>query len=76
MQHERDMLMSVSTSLRTEREAKGLSLRELAYFAGCSASNLSRLERGLIDVAPATKARIARALQVPLQILFPLDRAA
>lgn len=56
--------------LRTRRVERQLSLRELAYFAGCSHTTISRLERGDIDVSPALKARIARALRVPAAELF------
>jgi transcriptional regulator with XRE-family HTH domain len=58
--------------LHSERERQGFSLRELAYFAGCSHGTLQRAEAGNVDMAPALKARIARALRVPLAELWPL----
>ena len=58
--------------LRTERVAQGLSLRELAHFTGCSHTTLARLEKDTLDVAPALKARIARALRVPVEELWPI----
>jgi transcriptional regulator with XRE-family HTH domain len=57
--------------LRSERERQGLSGRELAYFAGTSPMTISRLERGEGDVAPAVKARVARALRVSVEELWP-----
>jgi transcriptional regulator with XRE-family HTH domain len=61
-----------ASALRRERERQGLSLRELGHFAGCSHMTIQRLELGTLDVAPATKARIARQLRVPLATLFPV----
>ncbi len=60
-----------NTKLRRLRERHGLSLRELAHFARCSHMTVHRLEAGTLDVAPATKARIARALRVPVAELWP-----
>jgi transcriptional regulator with XRE-family HTH domain len=57
--------------LRRERQLQGLSLRELAHFAGCSHMTIQRLEVGTLDVAPSTRARIARALRVPVADLWP-----
>ncbi len=62
-----------TTDLRHERERQGLSLRELAHFAACSHMTISRLEAGTLDCAPATLARIARALRVPVAELWPLN---
>lgn len=59
--------------LRDERERQGLSLRELAYFADCSHTTIARLEHGEIDAAPSLKARVARALRVPVEDLWPRD---
>jgi transcriptional regulator with XRE-family HTH domain len=60
-----------STSrLKAARESQGLSLRELAYFAHCSHTTLARLEAGTLDVSPAMKARISRALRIPVADLW------
>jgi DNA-binding XRE family transcriptional regulator len=56
--------------LRRQREMQGLTLRELAYFADCSHTAILRLENGTLDAAPALKARIARALRVPVEELW------
>ncbi len=61
-----------SSRLRFEREQQDLSLRELAHFAACSHMTIQRAEVGTLDTAPATKARIARALRVPVRDLWPL----
>jgi DNA-binding XRE family transcriptional regulator len=62
--------------LRGLRVEQGLSLRELAYFAGCSHTTIARLERGDLDVAPALKAKIARALRVPVGDLWSPEEVA
>ena len=61
------------SQLRNERERQGLSLRELAHFADTSAMTVSRLERGEGEVSPAVKARVARALRVSVEKLWPLN---
>lgn len=43
-------LRAVGRGLRMAREARGLSLRELAQMVGCSHSHLSRIERGQATV--------------------------
>lgn len=63
-----------TSQLRREREAQGLSLRELAHFANCSHMTVQRLEIGTLDVAPATRARIAHALRVPVAELWPQEK--
>jgi transcriptional regulator with XRE-family HTH domain len=61
--------------IRATRETRGLSLRELAHFVGCSHTTISRLERGEIDVSAELKARIAHALATPVQELWPAPGA-
>jgi DNA-binding XRE family transcriptional regulator len=57
--------------IRTHRISQALSLRELAHFVGIAHTTLARLERGEIDSSIEVKARIARALKVPVTELFP-----
>ena len=57
--------------IRTLREERQLSLRELAHFVDVAHTTVSRLERGETDTSPEVKARIARALQVPIAEVFP-----
>jgi transcriptional regulator with XRE-family HTH domain len=57
--------------VRAERRRQGLSMRELAHFVGVAHATIQRVENGTLDVAPATKARIARALRVPVSELWP-----
>lgn len=66
-----NLTKSHQSALREVRHTQGLSLRELAHFAACSHTTLARLERGDLDVGAALKARIARALRVPVDQLWP-----
>ncbi|XUL91033.1 helix-turn-helix domain-containing protein [Streptomyces galilaeus] len=54
------------TAIRTLREARKLSIREVASRAGCAASHLSRLERGQAGMAEEGLRRLAEALTVPV----------
>jgi predicted transcriptional regulator len=65
-----------NSELRTERIRQGLSLRELAYFVGCSHVTICRLELGTLDAAPALRARIARALRIRVCKLWPEPETA
>jgi transcriptional regulator with XRE-family HTH domain len=68
-----DVLTPKSSSLREIREERGLSLRELGFFANCSHVTLSKLERGQVDASAALKTRIAHALGVSVQRLWGAD---
>jgi transcriptional regulator with XRE-family HTH domain len=66
-------MLKPNRALRDARAKQGLSLRTLAHFSRVSHTTVARIERGDLDVAPAIKARIARALRVPVAELWPLD---
>ena len=44
-----------TSPLQRERQKQGLSLRALGHFAETSHTTIRELERGSLDVAPATK---------------------
>jgi transcriptional regulator with XRE-family HTH domain len=67
------VIEQATSPLRRERERQKLSLRQLAHFADCSHMTVHRLEMGTLDVAPATRGRIARALRVPVDELWPTE---
>lgn len=58
------------TRLKAWREAQGYSLRELADVTGKSVATLSRTERGLTNLSAGDKIQVARALGVPVHVLF------
>lgn len=64
-------------SLTRAREAKGLKQCELARRAAVSESTISRIEAGLVK-RPSfeTVRRLAAALRVRPEKLFPTERAA
>lgn len=60
------------TKLRAWRLARGWTLHETAFLAGCSVSHLSLAERGKRGMSPETKVRMARNLGVDLSDLFDM----
>ncbi len=61
-----------ANNVKEEREAQGLTVRQLARFAQTAPSTVSRIESGDIrDPKPALQVRIAKALRVPLDRVFP-----
>jgi len=56
-------------AIRTIREARGFSLRRLAFLIGISPSTLSRIETGKrgtqLDIIPP----IAKALDIPIEAI-------
>lgn len=61
----------MSNMVREIRQAKGLSCERLARQAEISATDLSKIERGLRRAYPGWRRRIASALQTPEAELFP-----
>ncbi|MFF2612656.1 helix-turn-helix domain-containing protein [Kitasatospora sp. NPDC058046] len=54
------------TAIRALREARKLSIRELARLAARDPSHLSRIERGLAGASQSALRQIAVALEVPV----------
>lgn len=50
--------------MRSQRKARGLSLRELALLADLSFKHLGEIERGRVDPGWTTLLKIARALDL------------
>ena len=67
---------SATSRLRAWREAEGLSLGEVSGLTGISVPMLSRVERGLKQMAPLTRVQFARRLGLPVQELFDIDPLA
>jgi transcriptional regulator with XRE-family HTH domain len=62
--------MSISAAIRNEREALGLSMRDLAALAGISYPTISRIENGHEDPRWDTLTKIAAALGKTLAPTF------
>src|SRR6476469_10662197 len=65
--------MSVGPRVKALREAKGLSLRDLAQRSGVSAPMLSQVERGETSPTLAVAGKIADGLELRLSQLLRLD---
>ncbi len=65
--------MMNTNRLRLWRVREGLTLDEVSALTGVSVSMLSRAERGQRQLAPLTKVRVARCLDVPLRDLFEVE---
>jgi transcriptional regulator with XRE-family HTH domain len=70
-----DEIATPSERLRSLRTLKGLSQRELGFFAGCSHVTISRVESGALEASAELKTRIARALGVSVEKLWAVDGA-
>ncbi len=70
---ERDPAPLVGRRVRALREARGLSLRDLAQRSGVSAPMLSQVERGETSPTITIAQRIAHGLALPLSTLLRLD---
>ena len=64
---------SLGRRLRDLREARGISLRQLARELGISASAVSQMERGLIKPSVSRLIAIVTLLDVPLSEVFGSD---
>jgi transcriptional regulator with XRE-family HTH domain len=69
----KDLAAPVGRRVRSLREARGLSLRDLAQRSGVSAPMLSQVERGETSPTLAVAQRIASGLDLPLSTLLRLD---
>ncbi|MGH2725467.1 MAG: helix-turn-helix domain-containing protein [Actinomycetota bacterium] len=68
-----DPSVPVGRRVRSLREARGLSLRDLAQRSGVSAPMLSQVERGETSPTITVAQRIAAGLSLPLSTLLRLD---
>lgn len=62
--------MDLGAAIKLCRSRRGFSQAELAKRADCSVSYLSMLENGQRDPAMSMVTNIAKALRIPVQILF------
>ncbi len=62
--------VDVGQRLRTLREEREISMRELARRSGLSANALSMIERGLTSPSVSTLTKLATALEVPITAFF------
>jgi len=60
--------------LREERRARRLSQHKLWLISGINTSQIGKIERGVGNPSLATVVALAKALELSLDILIPLDR--
>ena len=72
MIHVRDekLLISFGQHLAKTRKKNGLSQEKLANSANVSLSQISRLERGIINPTLSTLSALAKAMKMPLATLL------
>lgn len=66
-------LRDVAERIREQRQAKGMSRRELAEAADISDRYVTQLERGKGNVSILLLRKLARALDIPIERLLPDD---
>lgn len=67
---ENDFLLSFGKNLRRLRKSKGFTQEFLANEIGVEISQISRIERGIINTSIANASRIAKVLDIKISELF------
>ena len=67
------LLIALGKRLRDLRRLRGLSQEELAWKADLELSQISRIERGIINTSISQLFSIAEALEVSLQEFFDFE---
>lgn len=67
---EKEFLFAFGKNLRRLRKSKGFTQEELANEIDIEISQISRIERGVINTSIFNANLLAKALQVPLSELF------
>lgn len=64
------MKYTFSQWLQLERERRGLTQARLAKLAGIGRSVINKIENGISEPQPKTLQKIARALNIPEEMIF------
>lgn len=59
----------IASSLRSAREAKGFSQRELSAKSGVPQGHISKIENGTVDLRTSTLVALARVLDLELSLV-------
>ena len=65
-----ELAKTIGQRIRNYRNKAGLSQEKLAELAGCHSTYIGQLERGEKNATIESVARIASALDIPLEALF------
>ena len=68
-----EFLKTFGKRLKQLREEKGISQAQLAFEAEIQISQISRIERGLINTTIANAKLLSKILDVPLTALFDFE---
>lgn len=67
-----DFLIAFGNKLRTIRKEKGYTQEKLAFELGVEVSQISRLERGILNTSISNAYLIAQKLEIKTSLLFDL----
>ena len=67
---DRETLRRIGRNLAAERARRGHTQERLAELSQVSVAHVARMERGEVDAGVLKYVHIARALDVPLSVLF------
>lgn len=70
------MRSKAPSALRTAREWRGFTIRALQAASGVSTGRLSMLERNMVKPSPLERERLAFALGITVEELFPIGVGA
>jgi transcriptional regulator with XRE-family HTH domain len=70
VEEKRDISKKLGSNIRYHRLEKNLSLEKFALEAGMEYSQVSRIERGVINTTIFQIYRIAKTLKVPVKAFF------
>jgi len=71
---DKEFINTFGENLRKIRKEKGLTQQDLANDIGVEISQISRIERGIINTSISTANLIARTLKVEVYELFRFDK--
>ena len=63
-------VISFGANVRRIRMSKNMSMEDLAFASDMEYSQISRIERGLINTKISTANKIAKSLKIPIKELF------
>lgn len=72
---DQDIYTSIGSRIRQEREARGMTLDQLANELGIGSSHLSRMERGERGVDTVLLRRLGRMFDLPMDAFFEMPEA-
>ncbi len=70
--NEKEFLIAFGKNLRKVRKSRGFTQSQLANDIGIEISQISRIERGIINTSVGNVNAISKALRVDIQELFHL----